>query len=366
MAWGTAGGRAFGENGGMAQRAQRAHLGGDELEVFARGLPKAEVHVHLEGCIPPRVAAEAAKRHGATSPVTLEDGHPKIETLRELLDYLDWSCGLVDRAEDLAEIGRSTSQRLAASGALYGDVIVNPTHWPHWRERRGAMVDALAAGFTAGEREGGARIGLCVSLKRQQSERDALAVVSWLIEERPERVVALSIDGDESAGSHSERFREAFGLARRAGLHRCAHAGESSGPDGVREAIELLGAERIDHGVRVVEDPALVRELAERRVPLDVCPTSNVVLGVVPSFGSHPIDRLRQAGVRVSLNTDDPELYGIDLAGEYVRAAATFGWGVEDLGALARTSIESSFADEPRRQAMLESLDDYLEGWQAG
>ena len=346
--------------------AGNAPLGGDELETFVRGLPKAEVHVHLEGCIPASVTTEEAERHGATSPVPLDAGRPRIESLRELLEHLDWSCALVDRAEDLSEIARSTSRRLATSGVLYGDVIVNPTHWPHWRDRPGEMVDALVAGFEEAEGEGGTAIGLCVSLKRQQSREEALAVVSWLVEERPERVVALSIDGDESGGSHNDRFRDAFTLAGQAGLHRCAHAGESSDPAGVWEAIVLLGAERIDHGVRAVEDPALVRYLAEQSVPLDICPTSNVVLGVAPSFERHPIDGLRKAGVRVSLNTDDPELLGIDLAGEYRRAAVTFGWDAEDLAAIARTSIESSFADEGRRKQMLERLQEHLETWRTG
>jgi adenosine deaminase len=345
---------------------RRPRLEGEELSGFCRDLPKAEVHVHLEGCIPPHVVAASALRHGAGPPVGSDGGHPRITNLASLLDYLDWSCGLIDRAEDLTDIARATSERLGASGALYGDVIVNPTHWPHWRERGDEMVAALAAGFEAGERSGGAPVGLCVSLKRQQSEAEALEVVDWLLASRHERVVGLSIDGNEAAGSHNERFRRAFAKAGEAGLRRCAHAGESSGPDGVREAIEVLGAERIDHGVRSMEDASLVRQLAAQRVALDICPTSNVVLGVTPSLAEHPVEALRKAGVRVSLNTDDPELYGIDLAGEYERTAAAFGWGPEELGALARTSIEASFASEARRGDMLWRLEEYLERWRPG
>ncbi len=342
--------------------AQRP-LQGEELSAFVRGLPKAEVHVHLEGCIPAELAARAARRQGAEPPVSFEGGQPRIDSLQALLDYLDWACGAIDRADDLVEIARSTSRRLARSGARYGDVIVNPTHWPHFRERGDEVVAALRTGFVQGESEGGAVIGLSVSLKRQQTRAEALAVVEWLVEERPAPVAALSIDGNEAAGSHNERFREAFSLAARAGLHRCAHAGESSGPDGVREAIELLGAERIDHGVRVVEDPSLVRELAERGVPLDICPTSNLVLGIVPSLAGHPVEPLRRSGVRVSLNTDDPELYGIDLAGEYERTAAQFGWGLEELEAVARTSIEASFAEPSLRAELLDDLAGYVEEW---
>jgi len=342
-----------------------SRLRGEELSEFARGLPKAEVHVHLEGCIPAALAERAAARHGAEPPVALEDGRPRIDSLQALLDYLDWACGLIDRAEDLVEIARATSERLAGSGARYGDVIVNPTHWPHFRARGDEVVAALREGFVQGERAGGAAVGLCVSLKRQQSREEALAVVEWLVEERPAGVVALSIDGNEASGSHNDRFREAFTMAGRAGLRRCAHAGESSGPEGVREAIELLGAERIDHGVRAAEDPALVRQLAETRLPLDICPTSNVVLGVAESLAAHPVEPLRRAGVRVSLNTDDPELYGIDLAGEYERTASQFGWGIDELESVARTSIEASFAEPAVRERLLDDLASYVEGWRS-
>ena len=189
------------------------------------------------------------------------------------------------------------------------------------------MLDALDAGFAEAEADGGASAGLCVSLGRHQSAAEADELVDEVLALARPRVVALSIDGNEAGGSHTERFGEAFARAGAAGLRRCAHAGESSGPEGVREAIEVLGAERIDHGVRCVEDPSLVADLVERAVPLDICPTSNVVLGVVADLASHPLEGLRRAGVRLSLNTDDPLIYGIDLAGEYERCAAAFGWG---------------------------------------
>jgi adenosine deaminase len=128
----------------------------------------------------------------------------------------------------------------------------------------------------------------------------------------------------------------------------------------VREAIELLGAERIDHGVRCVEDASVVDDLVERRIPLDICPTSNVVLGIASDLVSHPLEALRRRGVRFSLNTDDPLLYGIDLAGEYERCAAAFGWGPAELVATARTSIESCFAPPARRAELLGALEAFI------
>lgn len=311
-------------------------------------LPKAEVHLHLEGCVPAQVTGDGP------------EPAPAITSLAGLLAHLDRSCGRIERADQLGEIARQLGQRARAAGARHVDVIVNPSHWPHWRRRLGAMVDALDGPIAEAEQDGGATVGLCVSLSRTDSAGEAAELVDRVLSLAHPRVVGLSIDGNEAAGSHNDRFAPAFARAGRGGLHRCAHAGESSGAEGVREAVELLGAERIDHGVRCIEDPALVEELARRRVPLDICPTSNVVLGIVDDLSSHPLDALRRAGVPVSLNTDDPLLYGIDLVGEYERCSATFGWGRAELGQMARTSIESCFADAERRAEMLDELDRYL------
>jgi adenosine deaminase len=222
------------------------------------------------------------------------------------------------------------------------------------------MLDALDGPWRETEHDGGPTVGLCVSLSRTQSAGQAAELVDRVLSLAHPRVVGLSIDGNEANGSHNERFAPAFARAAAAGLRRCAHAGESGGPGGVREAVEMLGAERIDHGIRCIEDPSLVVELAERGVPLDICPTSNVVLGVVDGLASHPVDALRRAGVPVSLNTDDPLLYGIELAGEYERTAAAFGWGRAELGQVARTSIASCFSDPDKRAEMLGELDRYL------
>jgi adenosine deaminase len=328
-------------------------------------LPKAEVHLHLEGCIEPDLMAAAARRHRSPSTPGTDHadeawpGRPRITNLIQLLAYLDWSCALIDRSDDLFAIAYGTARRATGSGVRHIDVIVNPTHWPHWQNRLAAMVDALDAGFTAAEDEGLATASLCLSMKRTQSREEALALVDWMLERRHHRVAALSIDGDERAGSHNERFADAFARARHGGLHRCAHAGESSGADGVREAIDILGVERVDHGIRAVEDASLVTELADRSIPLDICPTSNVVLGIVADLPHHPVDDLRRRGVRVSINTDDPMLYGTDVAGELARCAQAFGWGETELVAVARTSIESCFADDSRRQELLRDLDTF-------
>ncbi|MHB1583301.1 MAG: adenosine deaminase [Acidimicrobiales bacterium] len=326
---------------------------------WLRQLPKAEVHCHLEGCVPPSLVEDAA-RHRGLDPA----GAPRLPVgdLPALLAYLDWSCRLVDSADDLSTIARGVVERSAAAGTRHVDVLCNPTHWGAWCGRLDEMVAALDRGFADGEVRWGTTATLCLSVKRTQSAEEAVALVDWILSARPPRVSGLSIDGDEAGGtaSHTERFEEAFARAAAGGLRRCAHAGESSGPDGVRDAVDRLGAERVDHGIRAVEDRRLVGELAERRVPLDVCPSSNVILGVVRSLAEHPVAPLLAAGVRVSLNTDDPLLYGVDVPGEYRRCAEQFGWDRAVLGEVARTSIDSCFAAAERREALLVELDRFL------
>ncbi len=320
-------------------------------------LPKAEVHVHLEGCFEIDDIVQLASAAHADLPKPREQLLRFDGGLQEFLNFLDWVCGLVRTREQLAALAHRFSRRVAASGTRYADAIINPTHWPHWSRRVSALIDALDAGFTAAEQDGLPRVGLCISLLRTQTAAEAAELVDLLTTLRHPRVVALSIDGNEArAGRTGARFAEAFRRAGAAGLKRTVHAGESSGPEGVRDAIELLSADRIDHGVRAIEDPTIVALLAERRIPLGICPTSNLTLGLYPSLAEHPIERLRRAGVPVSVNTDDPALLGVSLEQEYATCAAAFGWSHEDVRAIARTSIEASFAPPAIKRDLLAEL----------
>jgi adenosine deaminase len=279
---------------------------------------------------------------------------------RIFLGFLDLACGLASTSARLADLAYGLSQRLADNGTGYADVIVNPTHWHAWHGRLGAMLDAIDAGFQAAEQDGLPRVGLCISLLRTQSADAAAELVDTLTTLRHPRVVALSVDGNEAtAGRTGPRFADAFRRAGQAGLRRTVHAGESSGPEGVWDAVDLLGADRIDHGVRAIEDPALVRMLADRQIPLGVCPTSNLVLGVYPSIDQHPIERLRTAGVRVCVNTDDPALLGASLVGEYALCRQAFGWTDDTMRAVAHTSIEASFADVDVKNRLQAALDNW-------
>lgn len=321
-----------------------------------RILPKAEVHLHLEGCFEPSVIEQWAKSESVALPRPRED-LLKFSGLADFLGFLDLACGLASTSARLAELSYGLSKRLAENGTGYADVIINPTHWYAWHGRLGAMLDAIDAGFTEAEQDGLPSAGLCISLLRTQSADAAIELVDSLVSMKHPRVVALSVDGNEAtAGRTGPRFAEAFCRASSAGLGRTVHAGESSGPEGVWDAIDLLGADRIDHGVRAIEDAALVDVLAERAIPLGVCLTSNLSLGVYPSIQAHPIERLRAAGVLVSVNTDDPALLSTSLVGEYQLCRSAFGWSDEITKAVARTSIESSFATADIKAKLINAL----------
>jgi adenosine deaminase len=322
-------------------------------------LPKAEVHLHLEGCFEAATLAQWARTEGVALPRPQEDLF-KFSGLADFLGFLDLACGLACTRQRLAELSYGLCQRLADNGTGYADVIFNPTHWHAWHGRLGAMLDAMDAGFKAAEQDGLPSVGLCVSLLRTQSADEAIELVEALRAMRHPRVVALSVDGNEAtAGRTGSRFAAAFRRAGEYGLRRTVHAGESSGPEGVWDAVNVLGADRIDHGVRAIEDAALVRMLAERHIPLGVCPTSNLVLGVYPSLQEHPVEKLRAAGVRVSVNTDDPALLGASLVGEYALCRHTFGWTDEITKSVAQTSIDASFASADVKAHLLQALSDW-------
>lgn len=321
-----------------------------------KSLPKAEIHVHLEGCFGTQTIVDLARANGVPLPRP-EDELLTFKGLADFLEFLDFICGLSRTKDQLATSAYAFSARMAASGTGYADVIVNPTHWSGWRGNLSGLIEGLDAGFTAAEQDGLPPAGLCVSLLRQQTSAEAVEVVEALGRLKHPRVVALSVDGNEAAaGRTGPKFAEAFQLAGRLGLKRTAHAGESSGPEGVRDVVELLQADRIDHGVRAIEDAELMALLADRQIPLGVCPSSNIVLGLYKSTGEHPIDRLRRAGIPVSVNTDDPALLQIDLVDEFSRTAEAFDWDKETCRAVAATSIRASFANDDIKTRLLTEL----------
>jgi adenosine deaminase len=209
------------------------------------------------------------------------------------------------------------------------------------------LRDAMAEALVDAERRHGVRLRLIPDLVRNVPFKWADRTLEWALEMQGRGVVALGISGFES--HPVDPFAEHFRVAGAAGLHRVAHAGEHGGPESVRSVIELCGAERIGHGVRAIDDPELVAELASGATPLEVCPSSNVCLGVVPDLASHPFERLRAAGVPVTVNSDDPPLFATTLTDEYGRLADAFGYDAETCGALALAALEASFLPEAEK-----------------
>ena len=321
-----------------------------------RSLPKLELHLHLEGCIEParieRLAAEVGE-----SPPRPFDLLFQAPSLTEFLETLDWICGLVRTPEAAQEIAEDFLRYAETQGICYAELIVNPTHWS------GLPVDvlfgALAETFEAGEAAGRPEVYLLPSLLRQQSETEALKLVDWMGASGLKRLRGLSVDGDQSrAHDSSQQLAPAFRRARDLGFPGTAHAGESSGPEGVLAALDLLCVSRIDHGVRAVEDPALVARLARERVPLNVCVSSNCVR-LYESVQAHPLESLRTAGVACTLNTDDPVVLATSLCDELYTVATGLGWSLADLVSVQQVAIDAAFCPLQRKHELRAQLNAY-------
>jgi adenosine deaminase len=316
------------------------------------------LHVHIECTFSADRIAEMAAAVGEQLPRPAE----RLFTFQDLssfLGFLDWTCRLIRTPEQAAQVAYDYAARARADGVMYAEVIVNPTHWSGWE--LGPLTDALATGFERAEADGLASCALLLSILRGQTAEEAEALVEWMGAHRPRRVVGLSIDGDEArAGRTGPRFAAAYHRAGELGFGRTAHAGESSGADGVRDAVELLGVDRIDHGVRAVDDPELVRGLARAGITLNVCLSSNLV-HLYPDAAAHPFPALHAAGVPLTINTDDPGYLGIDLTGEFVKVAELMEWGLADLAAVSHRAVDAAFCPPAAKAALHAMIDAYPE-----
>jgi adenosine deaminase len=320
------------------------------LAAFVHALPKVELHVHLEGSIRPATLLALARRHGIELPARDEAGLAEWFRFRDFAHfvevYLACSRCLKD-GEDFHRLALDFLEEQAAQNVLYSEAhFTISTHLAHGADGE-EVAAALAAAAQEGERHWGTRLRLIPDIVRNQPAERAAATLEWALAHRDAGVVAIGVAGVEGAGDEVSRgpLREAAA----AGLHRVAHAGEQEGPWRIWEALDELGAERIGHGIRAVEDPELVARLARERVPLEVCPTSNVALGLSPSLAAHPFDRLWRSGVAVSVNSDDPPLFGTTLRGEYLALARTFGYGPAELAELARAALDHAFLEPTER-----------------
>ena len=305
-------------------------------------LPKAELHIHLEGAIRPATLEEFAAREGVTIPRTFDNLNTFIECFA-----IAWQT--MSSPGDYARMMSEYCEDAARAGVRYAEVELMTI---------ARSFDPLAEVIEAASKQRDVVVRFIAGIPRSFPIEVAWAVLEST-KDVPE-VIALGLGGPED-GYPPELFTDVFAEARRRGLHAVPHAGEDAGPASVRGAMKALGAERIQHGVRSSEDPALVAELVERQMPLAVCPTSNLRLGVVPTLEEHPIRALWDAGVLVSVNTDDPSFFDCDLVGEYAIAGRLLDLDREGYGRLARHAVDGSFASETLKDEMRGDIKNWTE-----
>jgi adenosine deaminase len=319
-------------------------------------IPKAELHVHLEGTAPPELIARIARRNGLPVPEGLFDGDDRF-VYRDFLDFLrayDDAASVIRTGEDYRDITYEYLRSCAEEGALYVELTASPDHAALVGLSDEEHLDGIARGIDDA-RAHGIEGRILISAVRNFGVEQALRVARHAAEQPHPYVVGFSMAGDEK-NFPAQMFAEAYAIASEAGLGCTMHAGEWAGPESVRAALELP-ITRISHGVRAIEDPQLVGELARRGIVLECCPTSNVVLGVYPSYEEHPLPALEQAGVRLTLGSDDPPYFGATIGGEYAIAAERLGFDEDRLKAITETAIDAAFCDDALKTELRERAD---------
>jgi adenosine deaminase len=320
-------------------------------------VPKAELHVHLEGTAPPALIRRLAARHDAPVPDGLfatEDTFAWDGFLGFLATY-DRAAGVIRTAQDYRDVTYEYLCACAREGTLYVELIASPDHAAAVGLPEHEHFAGIAQGIDDARAGCGIEARIVVTALRHLGAPRAEDIARALASDRHPYVVGFNLAGDE-AGFPPEPFAPANAIARDAGLGCTIHAGAHAGAASVRGAL-ALPVSRISHGVRAAEDPALVRELAERGIVLEVCPTSNVATGVYADYADHPLGALRDAGVRITLGSDDPPYFGATIAGEYALAAERFGFDEARLRELTRTALVASFAEDAAKQQLLERMD---------
>ena len=328
--------------------------GGPAAAPQAVGVPLAELHVHLEATATPALVRRLAARNGLEIPPGTIDGDRYL--WRDFLDFLatfDRAVTVIRTAADYRDITFEYLRACAVEGAVYVELTISADH----ADQAGLPYADMLAGVVAGIDDARAQTGIesriiVTAVRNFGTERAEWVARTAAAEPHP-YVTGFGLAGDE-AGFPPGPFGRAFEVAHDAGLGVTCHAGEWAGPESVRGALALpVPIGRIGHGVRAIEDPELVRELAERGTVLEVCPTSNVALGAYPDYDAHPFPALRDAGVRVTLGSDDPPYWEATVGGEY--AVARREWGLDDaaLRGITRTAIEAAFAPDELRTSLL-------------
>jgi adenosine deaminase len=320
-------------------------------------VPLAELHVHLEGTAPPALIRRLAERNGLQVPdgVFAAADRFKWSDFLDFLNTYNLAASVIRTAADYRDVTYEYLASCAREGAVYVELIASPGHADSVGLSDDEHFGGIAAGIDDARAELGIEARILAVAVRNFGAQAAEAIARRLADDHHPYVVGFNLAGDE-AGFPPGLFKEAFAIAAGAGLGCTVHAGEHAGPESVWGALELP-VSRISHGVRAIEDPALVRELAARGLVLEVCPTSNVATGVYASYEEHPMRALHDAGVKVTLGSDDPPYFGCSIGGEYALARERLGFEEEgELQHITRTAVEASFAEDALRWALLDRL----------
>jgi adenosine deaminase len=329
---------------------------------FARGLPKAELHVHIEGTLEPDLLLELAARHRLSMPYRTPAEVRSAYGFTDLASFLDLyyrNLAVLRDEDDFRRLTLAYLARAADDGVRHAEVFFDPQSHTARGVPLGAVIEGLWAGMAEGEGLHGLSTRLIMCFLRDRDVGDAERTLTEALAYR-ERLAGVGLDSAER-GHPPGAFAGVFARARAEGLSAVAHAGEEGPPAYVREALDELGAQRIDHGVSAALDPELVERLRRERVPLTMCPLSNVKLGVVPRLEEHPLKRLLDAGLVVTVNSDDPAYFGGYLVDNLVAARDALGLRRRDLVRLARNSFEAALLDEPDRRRLVAELEAYAQ-----
>jgi len=321
-------------------------------------LPKIELHLHLEGAAPPAFIRGLAKqKHMDIAGIFDEQGGYAYKDFRHFLKVYEAATETLKTPMDYHNLTLAVLEESAASGVIYSETFLSPDFCGGrdvgaWRE----YVHAIREAADQAERDMGITLRGIITCIRHFGPDKARETARCAAETAGDFITGFGIAGDELSGKPKE-FTYAFDIARESGLRLTAHAGEWAGPESIRDALTDLKVERIGHGVRAIEDLALVDELAEKGIVLEVCPGSNIALGIYPSWRKHPIGELYRREVKVTVSTDDPPFFHTTMAQEYDRLAGAFDWDDGVFRAISRTSLDAAFCDADTRARILKRLE---------
>lgn len=332
-----------------------------DLDSFIAGLPKAELHLHIEGSLEPELMFALAARNSVSIPYASVDEVRAAYAFSNLQDFLDiYYAGasvLVTEA-DFHDLAMAYFDRAAADGVVHAEIMFDPQTHTDRGIAFGTVIEGLLSAMAEAEAKHGLTSALIMSFLRHLPEEAAFETLA-LAEPWLDRIAAVGLDSSE-VGHPPAKFARVFAAARAKGLKLLAHAGEEGPPEYVYEALDLLHVDRIDHGNRALEDAGLVQRLAREGMTLTVCPLSNLKLCVVGDLADHPIDRMLAEGLRATINSDDPAYFGGYVADNYRAVAAGRGLSRDDLATLARNSFTGSFLPPAAMARHLASIDAYL------